>query len=74
MHNIKILIISSHSKMFILIHNIHFLLNKNYFFKFTNSVNFVIYVYFVNIKIKTILTRNEHNKFIKIFHNFRLKK
>ena len=73
MHAIKIVILSSHFEMHVLIQSIESLSNKNYLFE-SIEINFLIYAHLFNSNTKTIIIRNDSNKFIKIYQNFRLNK
>ena len=72
-HNIKIVIISFRSKIFIFVHIIEFLFDRNYLFEFFNFAIFGIYAHIINTKTKIIQIKNELNN-IRISRNYRLKK
>lgn len=72
-HSVKINLISLHSGKLIFIHKIS-VQNRDYFFESVNLVNIFIYAYLINIKINFILIRNDDNKVLRIFRNFKLNK
>ena len=70
-HFTKIKIVSSNFERFISIHKI-VTFNRNYLFESFDSTNFSIYAHLIDDKINFILIRNNSDKFLKIFRNFKL--
>ena len=70
-HFTKIKIVSSNFERFISIHKI-VISNRNYLFESFDSTNFSVYAHLIDDKINFILIRNNNDKFLKIFRNFKL--
>ena len=71
-HALRISIIFVKFEYLIAIHSITFLSDRNFFFEFFKTSNFVIYAHLLNFYTSFILVRNDHDQNMKIFRNLRL--
>lgn len=69
----KSIIISIQFQMQMKIHHFNFSKKKIFLFKFENA-NFEFYVHVMRFETADVLIRNDENKFIKMFRNFRLRR
>ena len=70
-HFKKIIVISFHTNMIIVVYHVELSIIKKNFFESNDNFNFILYVYFVDAFIKFIIVRNDKNLSIMIFKNFR---
>ena len=73
-HFKKIIVISLHVEMIVVVHHTELSITKKFLFESNDNFNFILYTHFVDAFIKSIIVRNDKEFSIMIFKNFRLDK
>ncbi len=60
----KTIVISSRTKMLIVIHHFDVLKSQNFLFEFKNNISLIFYASMINVFTKTIIARNDNDKLI----------
>ena len=73
-HFKKIIVISSHVEMIVVVHHAELSITKDFLFESNDNFNFILYAHLVDAFIKSIIVRNDKEFPVMISRNFRLDK
>ena len=71
-HLKKIIVVSSHAAMIVVVHHVDLSVTRNFLFESNDDFNLIMYAHFIDVDIKCVLIRNDKNVSIMIFRNYRL--
>jgi len=69
----KTIIVSFRSKIIVFVHHNSILSDQDFFFE-SNEFNFLLYAHLVNVESCIILIRNDTNKAMQLFRNYRVER